>query len=292
MLAKSYRTLTLITLGKHNDMTMDIRSKYLMRLISTSLFLMALIMVGCEKKEKDLVSHETAHLTFVEGVAQTGRGEPLVNLPVKLYYKEGNLLFSKMRLKAEGRTDKAGRYCLHFAVRDDERDAILFSHDKGHLPGRYTIEIETKGLGRDYILRDWYQEAPPEGYTLWSEDVSWMHDVDKTYRLDFFLPKKRLVKVLLKDFEPQLPEDSFALSHQLPAGFTILPKLPYTPYTYGDRVLGKQGDPVKEKVFEVSCALDQVNIFTLERVKAGVRTRTEHKLLITASTPDELTFVY
>lgn len=271
---------------------MDIRRKHLMRLVSASLVLMALALASCEMEEKDLVPHGSHHLSYVEGVAQTSKGEPLVSLPVKLYYKEGNLFFSKTRLKAEGRTDKTGRYCLHFAVREDERESILFSWDKGHLPGYYTIEIETKGLGRDYIMRDEYPGHPPKGYSSWMADVPWVDGDSKTYRLDFFLPKKRLVKVVLKGFEPEQQGDRFTFWYQLPAGFTKLPKLPYRPLTHIGDELGKQGATDGEKIFEVYCALDQVNTFKFERVKAGVMTHTEHQLLITADSPEELVFVY
>ncbi len=274
------------------NMVMDTRRKHLMRLALASLLLMVLALASCEEKEKDLVPHGTHHLSYVEGVAQTSKGEPLVSLPVKLYYKEGNLFFSKTRLKAEGRTDKTGRYSLRFAVREDERESILFSRDKGHLPGYYTIEIETKGLGREYIMRDEYPGHPPKGYSSWMADVPWEDGDSKTYQLDFFLPKKRLVKVVLKGFESQREGDSFTFWHQLPAGFTILPQLPYTPLTHIDGERGKPGATAGEKIFEVYCALDQVNTFKLERVQAGVMTHTEHQLLITADSPEELVFVY
>lgn len=261
---------------------------------------------GCVKEEWDLAKKETKYSTVVEGTVLSSNGMPLANIDVKVDYHENKWLqYSNTRHKAETKTDKNGKYRLHFLVKDNE---VETDNDKNSgISKSYILIFDLKTLNsKEYILPGDMattilsvdppvakptENTPPEiRYDYYSFEPS------KTYTENLFIPKKRYIQVTLKKFVPRkdLYHDSFEVSTAFPFGGKAPAEylFPGTAYGYGkvdDFFVLYAGE---EQTFEVPFALNENNIIKLNRRKNGEYSTEEHPLFVTEDSPKNLTFEY
>lgn len=281
-------------------------TKYILR---TVLFFLSVIsLTSCSKEEWDLDKKETESSTAVEGVVLSSNGTPLANINVKVdYIEEKWLMYGKTRHKAEARTDKSGKYRLHFSIQDDELET---NKDKElGISKHYSLIFDLKNLNSaQYILPNDMSITitsvnPPVGeLTGGVEPVirysSLSLERSKSYTQNLYIPQKRFIDVTLTGFIPQKlgdNYDSFRLNVAFPYGGDDYPAerlFPGSKYGYGriNYLFGLYAE--QEHTFKIPVALNENNIITLERCKNGIYSTEEHQLFINQDSPNNLVYQY
>lgn len=282
-------------------------SKYILR---TVLFFLSVISLTscCSKEEWDLDKKETESSTIVEGVVLSSNGRPLANINVKVDYHESKWLqYSKTRHKAEVRTDKNGKYRLHFSIQDDELET---DKDKElSISKHYSLIYDLKNLSSaEYILPNDMSITitsvnPPVGeLTGGVEPVirycGLLFERSKSYNQNLYIPQKKFIYVTLTGFIPQLlggHHDSFQLNVAFPYGSDNYPAerlFPGSKYGYGriNYLFGLYAE--QEHTFKIPVAVNENNIITLERCKNGIYSTEEHQIFISQDSPNNLVYQY
>lgn len=271
------------------------------------LFLCTIGFVSCAKEEWDLGGKETESSTVVEGTIISTDGMPLADIVVKVDYQENKWLqYSKTIHKAETKTDKNGKYRLHFMIKDNEMETD--GDKKNDISKSYSLIFDLKRLNqKEYILpgdmvptiisvnppiakpTDNLQPEIRYGYYQFKRS--------ETYTENLYIPEKRYIRVTLKGFVPLQQDgnyDYFEVDSAFPYGgeYTSDILFPGTNYGYGKIeelfVLYAEG----EQTFEVPVALNENNIIKLVRRKNGSFTTEEHQLFVTKDSPESLSYQY
>ncbi|MCD8165482.1 MAG: hypothetical protein LUE93_04760 [Bacteroides sp.] len=213
--------------------------------------------------------------------------------------------YSKTRHKAETKTDKNGKYRVHFLIKDDEQQT---ERDKeASISKSYSLIFDLKNLNPEkYIVPDDMIVAtlsvdPPitelagEGKTTIRYGYSF--ERGKSYTENLYIPQKKYIQVTLKGFVSQYSGnyyDSFGIDIAFPYGGEGATdhSFPGTKYGY-ERIndlfiLYDQ----EERTFQIPFALNENNIITLTRRKDGVRSTEEYQLFVTEETPVNLVYEY
>lgn len=250
------------------------RVKDFCKAFCVSLCLMA--WTSCDKEEWDFAEEETAESTIITGEVRSTGGEPLANVMVRVDYEEQRWLqLPNVRHKAEVKTDKKGEYRLHFQIKDDEM-------------------TEEEGVSKYYYLAFDLKDLNPEVYVLPGDTEGELKTIvgfsyipvekASTYTYDVYIPRKRMIQVTLRGFVPEAYGDYIRLTNTLPYGSgTACANKGYELRSDGYY----SGE---ERTFSIPFALDEENVVTVERVKNGVSSTEEHKILVSDNTPKSLTF--
>lgn len=269
-------------------------------------FLPVISLVSCTKEEWDLEKEETEHSTVIEGTILTSGGMPLADINVKVDYSENKWLqYAKTRHKGETKTDKNGKYRLHFQIKDDEQE---------------TDKDKEFGVFKSYSLIYDLKNLNPKEYILPGDMIAIITSVDppiaepaediqpeirygctfkrsNTYTNNLYIPRKRYIQVTLKGFVPQQQNDSFdyfKAYSSFPYGGEsteyIFPGTNYKKEEVSDYMFTLYS--VEEKTFEIPFALNENNIITLLRKKDGVHSTETYQLFVTEDNPKSLTYEY
>jgi len=163
-------------------------------LISTSY-----IFAGCDHEEDDLIPEPTETSTVLTGYIKTPEGAPLANIPVSVDFKVTGLFGTSVIHKAKGTTDKTGFYKIFFEA-DEEEDVGIHSG--------YTFSVDFSVLSADkYILA----EEVNYGFTAFADDWS-----GSTIKSNFIVPRKKLVKVIVKNNGESVENGRYAVKNMFP----------------------------------------------------------------------------
>lgn len=277
------------------------RKKHLFGILSLCLSIVGL--ASCVKEEDDFLDGETENTTIVKGKIVTTDGEPLPNITVKVDYNEGKWLqYSKTRHKAEGQTDKNGIYKLEFYVKDDEmeketdsesgvnRDFYLIVDMHSLDPKQYILPSDMSSIfGADSPVAQPNPDVPP---TI--EAAFFPAPVrDTTYTENFYVPRKRYIKVTLKGFVPQ-QKNNFSVCTYFPWGGESdrEDKMIDTPYDIQHCAVDVYVATSAEQTFEVPFALNENNIIKVSKLKEGIYSEEDIPVYVTKDTPAELVYEY
>jgi hypothetical protein len=268
------------------------------------LVLCAISLASCQKEEFDIETIETKESTVVEGAIVTSNGIPLANVEVKVdYFKDKWPAYSKIRHKAETKTDKNGKYRLFFLVKDDELET-----EKDRETGvskSYSLTFDIKNINtKEYIIPSDMMSVitsvdPPKATPAEEVDtkIGYFYssfERKKTYTQNLYIPQKRYIQVTLKGFIPQ-PGDYFEVCSAFPYGRESVTNHLFPNTNYGYERVGNYVFALydaEEQTYLVPCALNENNIITLIRKKNGEYSTEEHQLFVTKDTPKDLTFDY
>ena len=261
------------------------------KIVLLALFLLG--WTGCQKEEWDILEEETPESTVFQGKVTTVDGRPLVGVVVRMDYQESAWLsYSKTRHKAEATTARDGSYRLRFQVKEDEREDTA----NVEISKLYSLSFDLGALSPEtYILPADLRDAASSSvvYTLPTPEPASVHTHD------MYIPRKRVLRVRLKDFAPQREDDYIRFANSFPYGMEDWGPDNLS-HVHGRALTNKLDEPYelrglsaeRERVFEVPFSWNDTNVFWIERMKDGVYTVTEDSLFVTDDAPEELTFDY
>lgn len=262
---------------------------------------------SCQKEETDFSKQETKESTVIEGTVRTSDGAPIAGITVKVDYTESAwLAYAKTRHKAETKTDKYGKYRLHFLIKDDELQTEEEKQDAGRSKLFYLIYDLSSLQAEKYILPADYSvvitsvdppKAEPQKDKSAIISTSCVFDRATTYTESLYIPRKRMLKVTLKGFVPQQVNgsyDHFEVRNVFPYGMERADEFAFPDTKYERCTIGELFViyDKAEQTFEVPVALNENNIITLVRKKNGQYTTEEHKVFVTETSPESLSFDY
>lgn len=276
------------------------RTKKRLGILLFSLCLVGL--AGCVKEEDDILKKDKEDQTVLQGKVVTSDGKPLSGIGMRMNYKKTvGIHYRLTRRKAVTQTDKSGDYTLKFYVEDDEREN---GDEDGGVYKYFQFIVDMSNLdSTQYILPRDMVSCIIAGDSLIGKpaDVapkivltSGIPERNKTYTENFYIPKKRYVKVSLKGFTPQHPGSHFEVASYFPWGGESdeADKMIDTPYGIGHSGSDMFVASSAEQTFEVPFALNENNIVRLIRLKDGVATKEEYLIYVTKNSPESLTYEY
>lgn len=262
-------------------------------------FLCIISFASCQKEEDDLILKEIENATVIQGTVLTAEGKPLAGIDLSLDYNESAWLsYTKVRHKAKAKTDKNGHYKLLFYVQDDELKKVESLFEMFYLKvdlqsldaKQYMLPADMSSIiasVEPLVVKPNPDEPPLLSYTIQPQR-------DTTYMQDFYIPQKRILRVTLKGFTPELEEAYFEVSNHFPWGGSSdqKDKMIDTKYEVGNSAYQLYISTSKEQTFEIPFALNEQNTIQLMRNKNGEYTRELYPIFVTKDSPQSLTFEY
>lgn len=260
--------------------------------------LLLLAAAGCVKEKNDFVREGSPDAATIEGVVTTSGGEPLAGVELRADYRKSvGFFYALTRHKATATTDADGRYKLVFELRDGELKeeegvsrSFSLTVDLKRLPAdRYLLPVDQSSVsGPDSPRAEAIPETAPQfSYGIRPERGG--HD-----RIDFRIPRKRMLRIVLTGFAPATDRDHFEVASFFPWGAACDRggKPLDTPYEVGRSGPRRYVALQREEVFEVPCALDEENLLRIERTRDGIAATEERRIRVTEHDPAELVFRY
>ncbi|WP_295936755.1 hypothetical protein [uncultured Alistipes sp.] len=255
------------------------------RLLFTSLVITGLI--GCSKTKDESKRVCEADCSVVTGTILTDGNQPVSGVSLDVTYEKTGFLYYNATVKARAKTDQSGHYQMRFTLKDSE-----LTEEEGYFKLFY-LRVEMKGLNTEkYILPADLMGVTEDVPTSTRNTVRCQRNV--SVDLDFYIPQKRYIPVVLKGFAPVQENDYFEVQTYFPWGFEQEgEKMLDTKYGVASSGFNKFRASQTEQTFlNVPFALNENNILRIMKMKDGVVTFEDHPIYVTATSPEVLTYVY
>lgn len=246
------------------------------------LFVVNVFFFSCEKVEDDSNLVCTGDCTAIMGKVYTHSNLPVKNILMKFKFQEhsnvDNLTHTRMISKV--RTDNSGNYNMNFYLKDNEVGSDF---------GSFSLFPQENTIPGNVFY--------PEYFDLFAR----LYNIpirNVTIQKNLYIPTLKKIKIKLNNFHGIAGDDYFRILVQLPCGFDndILNPQTGNNHNYSYEGVNKyflsnyDGHNFTNKVFEVDCALNELNYIVLGRMKNNIYS--EEIIPINVSANTNLTFEY
>ncbi|RZJ70553.1 hypothetical protein [Flavobacterium sp.] len=233
--------------------------------------LISLLFISC--KDDDTQETCNSNCTTIQGRFRTMGDEPLANVRVKLDYRRSLNPGAQTRRIVNVKSDSQGDFQKDFYIQDDEL---------GAQSGIFRLNIEDSHLSDDLYIKI--------GELGYDEGIfPSIGTRDTTLNLNFYIPKKAIIKVRLNNFVPLLAGDYFEVQTRFDSGYEISPGI------FQQKTLARDEPNTQQNQFYTDVIVSQgaENTVLITKRKNGVVTLDEYPISVPAGSNNiELTYEY
>jgi hypothetical protein len=247
-------------------------------------FVLFLILTGCEKTEDNTNNDCTSNCTTLSGKFVTLNNVPVPNIKVSINYEiwGGELAGGYTRKIVSTQSDQNGNFYKNFFIKDNELGNTA--------DGSFQVNIDDSNIDANKYIRthnfinNW-AEIGFSIYSITSRDTI----IDRTY----YIPKKAYIKVNLNNFIPKQADDYFEVQTFYPFG-TKIGKNDFlnSEYSTGFSGYGNWRAINLNNRLNVFVAEGENNVIRIFRRKNGVNTFEDFPMKILENNLIELTYNY